>query len=60
MFVSQDVTKKNYCFIPDLGTYSGVYTDEMLCDKWGITGEEWAYIDARITAVGSEEREQNE
>lgn len=58
--VSQDVTKKNYCFIPDLGTYSGVYTDEMLCDKWGITGEEWAYIDARITAVGSEEKEQNE
>ena len=55
--VSQDVTKKNYCFIPDLGSYSGVYTDEMLCDKWGITGEEWAYIDARITAVESEEKE---
>lgn len=57
--VSQDVTKKNYCFIPDLGSYFGVYTDEMLCDKWGITGEEWAYIDARITAVESEEKEQN-
>lgn len=52
--VSQDVTKKNYCFIPDLGHYSGVYTDEMLCEKWGITEKEWAYIDSRITAVESE------
>lgn len=49
--VSQDVTKKNYCFIPDLGHYEGMYTDEMLCSKWGITDEEWAYIDSRITAV---------
>lgn len=49
--VSQDVTKKNYCFVPDLGKYEGVYTDKLLCEKWGITEDEWAYIDSRITAV---------
>ena len=49
--VSQDVTKKNFCFIPNLGKYSGEYTDEMLCDLWGINGEEWAYIDSRIGTI---------
>jgi len=49
--VSQDVTKKNYCFVPDLGKYEGEYTDEMLCKMWDITEDEWAYIDSRITAV---------
>lgn len=53
--VSQDVTKKNYCFIPDLGHYQGVFTDKMLCEKWGITDEEWIYIDSRITEVEVEE-----
>ena len=46
--VSQDVTKKNYCFVPDLGSYSGNYSDEMLRSRWGITDEEWAYIDSRV------------
>lgn len=50
--VSQDVTKKNYCFVPDLGTYSGVYSDKQLCGMWGITEKEWAYIDSRISDVG--------
>lgn len=49
--VSQDVTKKNYCFVPDLGKYEGEYTDRLLCEMWGITEDEWAYIDSRITAV---------
>jgi site-specific DNA-methyltransferase (adenine-specific) len=49
--VSQDVTKKNFCFIPDLGVYEGVYTDEMLREKWGITDKEWAFIDSRISAT---------
>ena len=49
--VSQDVTKKNYCFVPDLGKYEGEYSYEMLCKMWDITDEEWAYIDSRITAV---------
>lgn len=53
--VSQDVTKKNYCFIPDLGKYSGIYTDEMLCKLWNISDEEWKYIDSRISTIGGEE-----
>lgn len=49
--VSQDVTKKNYCFVPDLGKYEGIYTDKMLCEMWNITANEWEYIDSRISAV---------
>lgn len=49
--VSQDVTKKNYCFVPDLGHYSGEYTDEGLRALWDITDDEWSYIDSRITAI---------
>ena len=45
---SQDVIRDRYRFVPDLGTYSGVYTDEILCDLWGITEDEWNYIDSRI------------
>ena len=51
--VSQDVTKKNFCFVPDLLHYSGEYTDEMLCNLWGISDEEWAYIDSRIKSPDS-------
>lgn len=49
--VSQDVTREKYRFVPDLGTYKGRYTDEMLCQKWGITEEEWRYIDLKISAI---------
>lgn len=52
--VSQDVTKKNYCFIPDLGTYKGTYTDDMLREMWNITDEEWEYIQSRITDIGQD------
>lgn len=52
--VSQDVTKKNFCFIPDLGSYSGIYTDEQLCKMWEITTDEWNYIDSRIYNIGGE------
>ena len=51
--VSQDVTKKNFCFVPDLLHYIGEYTDEMLCDLWKISDEEWAYIDSRIKSPDS-------
>jgi len=47
--VSQHVTKKNFCFVPDLVKYEGEYTDKMLCKKWGITAEEWKFIDSRIS-----------
>lgn len=53
--VSQDVTKKNFCFVPDLESYEGEYSDEMLCQKWDITEEEWEYIDSRITTIGNAE-----
>lgn len=52
--VSQDVTKKNFCFIPDLETYQGQYTDKMLCEMWGISEEEWSYIDSRIATIGGD------
>lgn len=46
--VSQHVTKQKFSFVPDLGSYSGVYTDEMLMKRWGITKEEWAFVDSKI------------
>ena len=46
--VSQDVTKKKYCFVPCLDKFEGVYTDERLIELWGIDEEEWEYIDSRI------------
>ena len=46
--VSQDVTKKNYCFVPDINNYTRIFDDEYLCKLWGITQEEWNYIDSRI------------
>lgn len=49
--VSQNITKKNFCFVPDLGKYEGIYTDELLRNKWNITDEEWEYIDSRISTV---------
>lgn len=49
--VSQDVTREKYRFVPHLGKYEGVYTDEMLCKKWNISAEEWEFIDSKITAI---------
>lgn len=49
--VSQDVTRQNFALIPDLGTYDGIYTDEMLCSKWGINAAEWEFIDSKIKAI---------
>jgi site-specific DNA-methyltransferase (adenine-specific) len=46
--ISQDVNRKNFRFVPDLGIYQGVYTDEYLKDLWHITDEEWLYIDEKI------------
>lgn len=61
--ISQDVTKNNFQFIPDLIKYDGVYTDEILRKKWNITDEEWEYIDSRIKAVelmGNRKKEESE
>jgi site-specific DNA-methyltransferase (adenine-specific) len=55
--VSQDVTRKKFCFVPDLGTYKGEYTDEMLCRTWGITEDEWEFIDTKISNIGGNDDE---
>ena len=52
--VSQDVTKQNFCFVPDLGKYIGEYTDDMLRKQWGLSNEEWEFIDSKIRTVGEE------
>lgn len=53
--VSQDVTKKNFCFIPDLVKYEGRYTDKMLCKMWNISEKEWNYIDSRIATISGDD-----
>jgi site-specific DNA-methyltransferase (adenine-specific) len=52
--ISQDVTRKNFCFVPDMIDYDKEYTDEYLIKLFGITNEEWLYIDSKISAVGKE------
>ena len=53
--VSQDVTRSNFQFIPDLGKYEGEYTDKMLVKKWGINEDEWNFIDSKIKNIGANE-----
>jgi site-specific DNA-methyltransferase (adenine-specific) len=60
--VSQDVTRGNFQFIPDLGNYAGEYTDKMLIERWGITDEEWHFIDSKIKNIenNQDSKEDNE
>lgn len=51
--MSQDVTRDKFVFVPDLGVYNVAYTDEMLCQLWGITQEEWSFIDSKIKTIES-------
>jgi len=53
--VSQDVTRNNFQFIPDLGKYDGEYSDEILRQRWEITDEEWSFIDSKIRNIGENE-----
>lgn len=46
--VSQDVTKKNFVFVPDLGEYNKHYTDDLLRRLWGITDNQWEYVNSKI------------
>lgn len=55
--VSQNITKKNFCFVPDLGKYEGKYTDERLKDMWGLTDEDEALIFSRICEIGESRHE---
>ncbi len=50
--VSQNITRKNYCFVPDLMKYDKIYTDDYLRKIWNITDEEWLLIDSRIGNIG--------
>ena len=53
--VSQDVTRKNYCFVPDLEKYDKVYSDKLLRELWDITETEWDYINSRICNIGGDD-----
>ena len=57
--MSQDVTRENFFLVPDLGKYECIYTDEMLCERWGITDDEWKLIDSRIRNVGDNGEQTN-
>ena len=53
--VSQDVTRKNFCFVPDLGKYDRQYTDDYLRRLWDITDSEWDLIKSKIGEIGGDE-----
>lgn len=46
--VSQDITKKNFCFVPNLEKYNKTYTDEYLYELWGMNEDEIEQIETRI------------
>ena len=46
--VSQDVIREKYKFVPYLGHYDRIYTDEYLCKLWKISKDEWDFIDSKI------------
>lgn len=48
--ISQDVTRRNFMFVPDLINYDRNYDDKFLVKKWNISEKDWKYIDSRITA----------
>lgn len=50
--VSQNITKKNFCFIPDLGKYEGRYADEQLCEMWDLDNNDFDYITTKIGEIG--------
>ena len=49
--VSQDVTKKNFYFVPDFGHYEGKYTDEFLYNRYKLTKKEISFVESKIRAV---------
>ena len=50
--VSQNITRKNFCFVPDLGTYEERYTDDKLRKMWNISMDEWNLIESKIGEIG--------
>jgi site-specific DNA-methyltransferase (adenine-specific) len=51
--ISQDVNRKNFRFVPDLGKYTKSYDDEYLRKLWNISDSEWEYIDSRISSTNN-------
>jgi site-specific DNA-methyltransferase (adenine-specific) len=49
--VSQHVTKEKFIFVPDMLDYSKEFDDAMLRKRWGITDDEWEFIDSKIRSV---------
>ena len=58
--ISQHVTQKEYRFVPDLDKYEGEWTDDKLCKLWGITNEEFLYIDSRINNISGQGAKNNQ
>lgn len=53
--VSQNITRKNFCFIPELKKYTQIYSDGYLRKLWNINEVEWNLIKSKIGEIGGEE-----
>ena len=49
--VTHDITRKNYSFVPVLDM-NKKWTDELLCERYGITQEEFKFIKSKIRPMG--------
>ncbi|MEG2342422.1 MAG: Eco57I restriction-modification methylase domain-containing protein [Bacilli bacterium] len=49
--VSQNITKKNFCFVPDVMDYSHSFSDDLLRELWDISDEEWEFINSKIRNI---------
>jgi site-specific DNA-methyltransferase (adenine-specific) len=49
--VSQDVTRENYAFVPDVQDYSAPWTDKELYKKFNLTRQQIAYIESKIKEI---------
>jgi len=49
--VSQDIIREKYKFVPHLGRYNMMYSDDYLCRLWGISPDEWEFIDSKVMSV---------
>lgn len=49
--VSQDVTRDKFKFVPAFDRYEGEYSDEELCKLWGISENEWKFIDSKVATI---------
>lgn len=45
----------SFKFVPAMNRYEGVYNDNQLCNLWGISENEWKFIDSKISEVGGDD-----